>query len=330
AAPDLNLIAGVLGRLEIERFASPRLAALRSDLDVEGVRPSRRIARLNRLVALVDSRANMAMAVIGPLLLWDLHLSYAIEDWRRVSGFAVRRWMSAAGEMEAISSIAGDSYEHPGYVFPEFVAEQPYFSGEGLGHPLLPEGRVVRNDVYLARDLRVLIVSGSNMSGKSTLLRAIGVNAVLAQAGAPVCARRLRISPLAVGASIRTEDSLHQNTSRFYAEITQLRRILEKTADGMPVLSLFDEVLQGTNSHDRRIGAEAIVQGLVRQGAIGLLTTHDVALADIAGMLSPPGGNVHFEDHLAGGRMHFDYRIRPGVVRKSNAIALMRSVGLEV
>jgi hypothetical protein len=330
AAPDLNLIAGVLGRLETERFASPRLTMLRAELDVEGWPPSRRLAKLNRLVEFVDSRRTMAMAIIGPLLLWDLHLSYAIEDWRRVSGCAMRRWLSAAGEMEAIASIAGHYYEHPGDVFPEFVAGQPYFEAKGLGHPLLPDDRMVRNDVYLAGDNRVLVVSGSNMSGKSTLLRTIGINTVLAQAGAPVRARRLRLSPLAVGASIRTQDSLQNNTSRFYAEITQLRRILEKAGDGIPVLFLIDEILQGTNSHDRRIGAEAIVRALVNRGAIGLLTTHDLALAHIAEVLSPRSANVHFEDYLEDGRIHFDYRMHPGVVQKSNALELMRSVGLQV
>lgn len=330
AAPDLNLIAGVLGRLEIERFNSPRLQTLRAELDIEGWPPSKRLAKLNRLVELVDSRKNMAMAIIRPLLLWDLHLSYAIEDWRRVSGSAMRRWLSAAGEIEAIASIAGHYYEHPDDVFPEFLTEQPYFDSKGIGHPLMPDDRMIRNDVYLAGDLCALVVSGSNMSGKSTLLRTIGINTVLAQAGAPVRARHLRLSSLAVGASIRTEDSLQDNTSRFYAEITKLRRILEKAGRGMPVLFLIDEVLNGTNSHDRLIGAEAIVQSLVNLGAIGLLTTHDLALAHIVEMLSPRGANVHFEDYLEDGRMHFDYRMRPGVVRKSNALELMRSVGLEV
>jgi DNA mismatch repair ATPase MutS len=188
----------------------------------------------------------------------------------------------------------------------------------------------VSNELSLGGELRVLVVSGSNMSGKSTLLRTVGVNAVLAQAGAPVRAKRLRLSPLAVGASIRIQDSLQAGASRFYAEITRLRQIMEKTAAPPPVFFLIDEFLHGTNSHDRRIGAEAIVRGLVERGAIGLVTTHDLALAHIADSLAPRGANVHFEDHLEDGRMRFDYRMRPGVVQKSNAIELMRSVGLEV
>jgi DNA mismatch repair ATPase MutS len=268
--------------------------------------------------------------VVGPLLLWDLHLVYAIERWRRASGPAVRRWLVAVGEMEALSSLAGYHYEHPDDVFPDLNAGTPCFDGEGLGHPLLSEAVTVRNDVRLADELRVLVVSGSNMSGKSTLLRTVGVNAVLAQAGAPVRARRLRLSTLQLGTSIRIEDSLQAGVSRFYAEITRLGTIMRRAGEARPVLFLIDELLHGTNSHDRRIGAEAIVRGLVERGAIGLVTTHDLALAYVAEALGTRGANVHFQDVLEEGRMRFDYRMRPGVVQKSNALALMRSVGLEV
>ncbi len=330
AAHDLGLLVGVLGRLEAERFATERLAALRGELDVEGQPPSRRIARLNALMSLVDSRDHLLLRVVGPLLLWDLHLVYAIERWRRASGPAVRRWLVAVGEMEALSSLAGYHYEHPDDVFPELSAGTPCFDGEGLGHPLLSDAVTVRNDVRLAGELRVLVVSGSNMSGKSTLLRTIGVNAVLAQAGAPVRARRLRLTSLQLGTSIRIEDSLQAGVSRFYAEITRLGLIMRRAGEAPPVLFLIDELLHGTNSHDRRIGAEAIVRGLVERGAIGLVTTHDLALAHVADALGARGANVHFQDVLEDGRMRFDYRMRPGVVQKSNALALMRSVGLDV
>jgi DNA mismatch repair ATPase MutS len=168
------------------------------------------------------------------------------------------------------------------------------------------------------------------MSGKSTLLRTLGVNVVMAQAGATVRARRMRLSPLSTGASIRVTDSLQGGVSRFYAEILRLRQILDLTGGAMPVLFLIDEVLHGTNSHDRRIGAQAVVRELAERGALGLLTTHDLALAGIAESLDGRARNVHFEDHIENGRIHFDYIMRPGVVHKSNAIELMRSVGLEI
>jgi DNA mismatch repair ATPase MutS len=252
-----------------------------------------------------------------------------VEHWRRHSGTAVRRWLAAVGEMEALCSLSCHAFEHPDDPFPEF-AEGACLEAEGVGHPLIPEERVVRNDVRLGGAQQVLIVSGSNMSGKSTLLRTLGVNVVLAQAGAPVRARRLRLSPLSAGASIRVTDSLQGGVSRFYAEILRLRQILDLTGGPLAVLFLIDEVLHGTNSHDRSIGAQAVVRELAERGAIGLLTTHDLALAGIAESLEGRAVNVHFEDHIEDGRIHFDYIMRPGVVHKSNAIELMRSVGLEI
>ena len=327
---NLALLSDVMSRLERERFSSPHLVELRAALDVEGLPPSRQIARLNGLINLLDARRNMMFAPVAALLLWPIQFAFAIERWRQSSGPAVPRWLAAVGELEALSSLAGYSYEHPQYPFPELVAGGARFEGEGLGHPLIPESRSVRTDLRLSDELRVLIVSGSNMSGKSTLLRTVGTNTVLAMAGAPVCARRLRLSPLQVAASIRIQDSLQAGASRFYAEIMRLRQIVELTGGPLPVLFLLDEILHGTNSHDRRIGAEGVVRGLIERGAIGLVTTHDLALAQIAEVLAPRAANVHFEDHLEGGKMTFDYLLRPGVTQRSNALELMRSVGLEV
>jgi DNA mismatch repair ATPase MutS len=278
----------------------------------------------------MDSRDNVFVRILEPFLLWTPHQAVRVEHWRQRSGSAVRRWLTALGEMEALCSLSAHAFEHPADPFPEFAAEGPLLEADGVAHPLLPEDRAVRNDVCLGGTLQLLIVSGSNMSGKSTLLRTLGVNAVLAQAGAPVRARRLRLSPLKVGASIRVSDSLQGGVSRFYAEILRLRQILDLTSQSGSVLFLVDEFLHGTNSHDRRIGAEALVRGLVQRGAVGLITTHDLALADIAETFGDRARNIHFEDYLEDGQIRFDYRMRPGVVRKSNAIELMRSVGLEI
>lgn len=327
---DLALLSEVLSRLERERFSSSRLIQLRSALDVEGKAPSQQIARLNRLIELLDSRRNLFFAPLATILLWPVQCAIAIERWRQSSGPAVARWLAAVGELEALSSLAAYSYEHPHDPFPELVPGAARFEGEGLGHPLLPEARNVRTTLRLSEEPSVLIVSGSNMSGKSTLLRTVGTNTVLALAGAPVRAHRLRLSPLQVGASIRIQDSLQAGASRFYAEITRLRQIVELTKATPPVLFLLDEILHGTNSHDRRIGAEGVVRGLIERDAIGLVTTHDLALTRIADELSSRAANVHFEDHLEGGQMTFDYLLRPGVLQRSNALELMRSVGLEV
>jgi hypothetical protein len=330
ACSDLKLLSLVLARMGKERFRTDALVRLSKALECDGLPPSRSIARLNRLIVLLDSRKNQIFAPIAFILLWQVQLAFLIENWRRSNGHAIAGWLDAVAELEALSSIAGYAYEHPGDPFPELSEEAPWFEGQGLGHPLIPEHKCVRNDLLLTKEMRVLIVSGSNMSGKSTLLRTVGVNAVLALAGAPVRAHCLRIAPMAIGASIRVMDSLQEGTSRFYGEIKRLQQLVQLAEGPLPLLFLLDELLHGTNSHDRRTGAEAVVKGMVRRGASGLLTTHDLALAHIAESLAPEAANVHFEDHLENGRITFDYHLKPGVVRKSNALELMRSIGLEV
>ena len=330
AAHELKLLSGVLACLEAEKFHARLLAALRASLDSEGDPPSKRLGRLDRLMELLDSRHHLLLRVIEPFTLWTMHVAFAVESWRRHNGAAVRRWLTATGEMEALCSFASHAFEHPDDVFPEFAEGTSCLDAQAIGHPFIPEGQVVRNDVRIGGELRLMIVSGSNMSGKSTLLRTLGVNVVMAQAGAPVRADALRMSPLALGASIRISDSLQSGVSRFYAEILRLRQILDLTAGPRRVLFLIDEFLQGTNSHDRRIGAEALVRTLVERGAIGLITTHDLALAEITQVLGERAVNVHFEDRIQDGQMHFDHQLRAGVVQKSNAIELMRSVGLEI
>jgi len=253
-----------------------------------------------------------------------------VESWRVRTGPALRRWLASVGEFEALTSLGAYAYEHPADVFPEFTETSPCFEAEGLAHPLLSDRDAVRNDLSFGRDLRVLIISGPNMAGKSTFTRAVGINAVLAQGGAPVRARRLRLSPVAVGASICVLDSLQGGISRFYAEIRRLKQISDMTHGPLAALFLLDEFLQGTNSHDRRLGAEAMVRSLVERGAIGLVTTHDLALAEIAEKLGPRAANVHFQDRLEDGKLVFDYRLQPGVVETSNALNLMRSIGLDV
>jgi DNA mismatch repair ATPase MutS len=232
--------------------------------------------------------------------------------------------------MEALCSLASFAFERPEYPFPEIVEGSTVLEAEDVRHPLLLRAQCVPNTITLGGDLQLLVISGSNMSGKSTLLRTVGTNVTLALAGAPVSAQRMKLSPLAIGATLRVQDSLLGGTSRFYAEIQRLRDIMELTEKSLPVLLLLDEILYGTNSHDRTIGAEAVIRGLVEQGAIGFVTTHDLALAKVADALAPRAANAHFEDRLEDGKMIFDYMLRPGVVQRSNALALMRAVGLKV
>lgn len=327
---DLQILSLLLERLEKEEWKSEKLRQLRAALDTEGQPPSKAIGKLVLLIEWLNSRLNpLFAAVAAPLLLWSTQFAFAIEHWRSEHGGAIGRWLDAVGELEALCSLSAFAYEHPDAPFPQIVESGTQLEGEDLKHPLLPDAQCVPNSVKLDAERQLLIISGSNMSGKSTLLRTVGVNAVLAFAGAPVRAKRLQLSILAVGATIRVMDSLQHGTSRFYAEIQRLRDIME-LAKKMPVLFLLDEILHGTNSHDRAVGAEAVIRGLIDRGAIGLVTTHDLALTKLAESLAPRAANFHFQDHLENGRMVFDYRLHSGVVQKSNALALMRAVGLEV
>jgi hypothetical protein len=330
AARELGLLAGVLARLEREQFVAPRLVELRTALQSQSLPPSRWIARLNRLMEYLDSGHNLIVRSIDPFVFWTFQCACAVESWRKQTGPAVRGWLAVVGEFEALSSLRNYAYEHPADVFPEFSETLPCFEAEGLAHPLLSDRSAVRNDLSFGSDLRVLIISGPNMAGKSTFVRSVGINVVLAQSGAPVRARRLRLSPLAVGASICVLDSLQGGISRFYAEIRRLKQIVDLTQEPTAVLFLLDEFLGGTNSQDRRLGAEAMVRRLVGHGAIGLVTTHDLALAKIAVGLGPRAANAHFQDRLEDGKLLFDYRLQPGIVETSNALDLMRSIGLDV
>jgi hypothetical protein len=327
---DLSHLAGLLACVESEAFTAPRLKALQAALIAEGEPPSLRLRELAELIARIDATKNQFFGLIAPFLLWTTRAALAAEDWRHAAGPALGRWVEVVGEAEALAALATYTAENPGDVFPELEPSGLLFEAAGLGHPLLPRDRCVPNDVTLNADTRLLVVSGSNMAGKSTLLRAVGVAAVMAQAGGPVRAAKLRLTQFAVGATLRIQDSLQSGRSRFFAEITRLRQIVALADGPRPVLFLLDEILHGTNSHDRRVGAAAVLRGLLHRPAVGLVTTHDLALTRIADELAPHAVNVHFADEFRGGELHFDYRLRPGVVEHSNALALMRAVGLEV
>jgi MutS domain V len=327
---DLKLFAALLLRIERNEFTAPPLKELVRRLSSHTLPASATLARLARVIDFSAARSNPILRLLDVPLLYSLHVALAAERWRGTHGKVIRQWVDALGEFEALSSLAAYSYEHPADPFPDFTDGPAAFVATELGHPLIPAAKCVRNSVSIAGTTRMLLVSGSNMSGKSTLLRTVGINTVLAMAGAPVRARSLRLTPLQVGASIRVNDSLHEGSSRFYAEITRLREIYALLDHGPALLFLLDELLQGTNSKDRLTGAEGIVRAFVAAGAIGLVSTHDLALTDIGGLPAGTLRNVHFQDDLSDGQMRFDFTLRDGVVTKSNGIELMRAIGLKV
>jgi ABC-type multidrug transport system fused ATPase/permease subunit len=322
----------MIAAVEAEAFEAPLLQGLRERLSSGKRRASEEIAALERIVGFVDARRNEVFRLfIGPLLQWDVHCAFALLRWRRRAGPHVRGWLEVLGEVEALASLAGFAFEHPTFAWPD-LADGPVIEARDLAHPLLPDGRRVGNDVVLPSAGHALVVTGSNMSGKSTLLRALGVNAVLAFAGAPVCAAALRIGAARVATSMRIEDSLEEGVSHFYAELRRLKRVLDLAHETgrPPVLFLLDEILHGTNSRERVLGACAVVRVLVERGALGAVSTHDLGITALERELGGRAENVHFEEQVAGETMTFDYVLRPGIVQSSNALRLMRAVGIAV
>ncbi len=331
ACHNLEAIAEVVRLLENEKFVSPLLKDLQSRFSGAGVSASEGIARLSYLCELENSRLNIVLRALDLPLLFSLQVGFALQRWRNKYASHVTSWTDALGQIEALLSLATFSYEHPEDAFPEFNTPSVSLSlaAESIGHPLISSAVCVRNSVRLGGDQQIVMISGSNMSGKSTLLRAIGINAVLAMAGSTVRASRMHLSAVNVGASINISDSLQKGVSHFYAEISRIRAVVDLANHG-PVLFLFDEILQGTNSHDRRVGAEGVVGALLKRNAIGLITTHDLSLTELSKIFPHHITNMHFQEKLEAGKLSFDYQLRGGVVTTSNGVELMRSIGLEV
>ena len=316
----LGRFADVFAVIEAETFEAPELRRLQGKLrhddakGAKGARVTREMAALGRIIGFVNARQNEVFRLfIAPVLLWDFHCAVALDRWRTRAGPHVRGWFAALGELEAVASLAGFAFEGPERCWPELEA-RPCLEGQALGHPLLAADHCVDNDVVLPRPGCALVVTGSNMSGKSTLLRAIGLNAVLAMAGAPVCAKRLVIGRATVATSMRISDSLEAGVSHFLAELKKIKRVVDLARGRPPVLFLLDEILHGTNSRERLIGARAIVRSLTDLGAYGAVSTHDLGLAEPVVELEGRVENVHFQEQ----------------VESANALRLMRAGGLDV
>jgi hypothetical protein len=328
--------AGMMTQLCDASFEAPLLQESRAALRADGHDAPVRLRHLDRLAALVIPRGSLLYIPIQAMTLWDVHVLDALEHWQRDAGSRVRRWLEVIGEVEALMSFAGMAYDEPDWAYPDVNTPHDRFEAEGLAHPLLPRDRVA-NDVMVGPPGTFLLVTGSNMSGKSTLLRAIGTNAILAGAGAPVCAARLRMPPVTIGTSGHVEDSLTQGVSFFMAELQRLKQVVDLATvtreAGGQFLFLLDEILQGTNTAERQIAARRIIRHLIAQGAIGAVSTHDLSLADTAS-LNHAAHPIHFRETFATGpdgvTMSFDYLTREGIATSSNALRLMELVGLDI
>lgn len=330
ASDDLTLLGQTLALFQRESFPPGRLTDLQESLRTHGTAPAEALRSLARIVNPLESRHSLFTRLLDLVIYWSAQLVFAAERWQRRFGPSIRTWIDVVGELEALASLSAFAYEHPAYAFPDVTETAPCFFASELAHPLLPAAAAVANDVALDGGGRIMILSGPNMAGKSTFIRAIGVNAVLAQCGAPVCARSLRMSPLQVAASICVLDSLSGGVSRFYAEIGRIKLIADLAGASMPVLFLLDELLSGTNSHDRFIATRFVLQMMASRNTIGIVSTHDLALTQIAADMPDRVFNAHFEDRIEGDRLIFDYKLKPGVVQTSNALHLMRAIGLGV
>jgi hypothetical protein len=330
----LREYAGLVARIQGQEFVSAPLRAIRDALTAE-CDARLELERLGWLTELAELRhTGMFYAVLHFTTLWDLHVLWGLERWQRRAGRHVREWGDHVAEIDAASALAGMPHDEEGWSFPELAEAGDRFEAEGLAHPLLAATDRVANDVTVGPPGSFLMVTGSNMSGKSTLLRAIGVNAVLALAGGPVCAARLRVPPLAVHTSMRVEDSLERGVSLFMAELHQLKRVVDAgdTAGGGPLLLyLLDEILHGTNTAERQVAVREVLGHLLGRPAIGAISTHDLELAN-AEPLASAAVPVHFREtiHPEGHEppMTFDYVLREGVATSTNALKLVRLVGL--
>lgn len=333
--------AQVFALLAEEKLSGELLAEQQAEIQAGGQGAHLWMERLAKRVVLSDARhSGLLHGALTGLLLWDFHTLWLIERWQAAAGPHARRWLEALGVIEALAALAELTFGHPTWAFPRVALQgpedaPPAFTAQGLGHPLLPPARRVDNDVTVGPPGTLLFVTGSNMSGKSTLLRAIGLNAALAQAGGPVCAAALTLPPVALGTSILVEDSLTRGVSFFMAELERLKEIVDQAdqhrrAGGPRLLFLLDEVLRGTNATERRIAVERVLRHLIEAGAIGAVSTHDLALAEAPGLAGAIQA-VHFRETLhPGGRpaMTFDYRLRPGIAPTTNALQLLEMVGL--
>ena len=320
----------LLEAIETSTADAELLNELRARLRQGNATPSRAMGQLRSAVSYFELRyQGLIYPFANMFLLWDVHCTVKLERWQQRFGKAARDWFHVLGEIEGLSSLAGLAFDEPKFCFPELVSEARFLA-EGLAHPLIPASGRVGNDVSLPGKSSALLVTGSNMSGKSTLLRSLGVAYALAYSGGPVCATRFEIGSLRLATSLRIRDSLEEGISHFYAELHKLKAVLDATTEPMPVLFLLDEILHGTNSRERQIGARWILGELLQRGALGAVSTHDMELCRLSPELMTHTRLVHLREDVKGQEMTFDYRLREGPVSEGNALRLMRRIGLAV
>ncbi|TGE33485.1 MutS family DNA mismatch repair protein [Desulfosporosinus sp. Sb-LF] len=319
----------MLERFEKRTFQSDYLQALKKGLyDRDGKTAFEQIRKLSCLAELIANRGNAMFLIINILTLWDIQCMIALESWKEKSGRSLGRWVDTIAELEALSSLAIIHMDHPTWGFPEITSESSGIGAVKMGHPLL--GNSVCNDLAMEKDSGILLITGSNMSGKSTLLRTVGINLVLAYVGAPVCAQRFNCSMLRIYTCMRVSDNLGENISSFYAELLRIKQIVSASKTESKIFFLLDEIFKGTNSQDRHAGAKVLIRQLSKVGAMGMVSTHDLELGDLERESNRRIRNYHFREFYRNDEIHFDYKLRPGISTTRNAMYLIKMAGIDV
>lgn len=330
-APQLGSLSKSAGWIEKKEFHASLLATIKKKYESNTGTSSQTIRRLKKILDMLDIRLNpLVFLPLNTFFFWDLQQAFALEKWKANNKNNIGNWFDALAAMECLSSVATLSFNHPHWVFPSFSNDAGVFIAEELGHPLLPEDKMIPSSFFTSGTGQMNLITGSNMAGKSTFLRSVGVNIVLAMMGAPVCARSLTLSPMKVMSSMRVNDNLEESTSTFYAELKKLKEIIETVNRNEKVFLLLDEILRGTNSADRHAGSKALIQQLIHHQAAGLIATHDLELAKLVNEFPDQVHNYHFDVQVANDELYFDYKLKKGVCQSMNASLLMKKIGIEL
>jgi len=325
----IRIYEKMLERFEKRTFKSEYLQELKKGLyDRDGKAAFEQIRKLSGLAELISNRGNAMFLVFNILTLWDIQCMIALESWKERSGRSLGRWVDAVAELEGLASLAIIHFDHQEWALPEIVAENSGLVAAGMGHPLLANSTC--NDLSIEKRSGILLITGSNMSGKSTLLRTIGINLVLAYAGAPVCAQRFSCSIMRIYTCMRVSDNLGENISSFYAELLRIKQIVSASKTEKRIFFLLDEIFKGTNSQDRHAGAKVLIRQLGKTGAMGLVSTHDLELGDLERESDRKIRNYHFREFYKNDEIHFDYKLRPGISTTRNAMYLIKMAGIDV
>jgi len=328
---EISTLEKLINRIEQRSFSSSLLKHLQQEVRPDGQTASKQVKELRAILDRFDMRLNIAgLLFLNSFLLWDVLQMIALNEWRRRNKTYVQKWFAAVAEMEVLNTLAAVHFSQPSWQLPAFSKEDFCFRGRAVGHPLIPSTSRVTSDFFMQGKPKIALVTGSNMAGKSTFLRSLGINTILAQMGAPVCAQALELSPLRLMSSMRIADNLAENTSTFYAELKKLKTIIEAVNRGEHLLVLLDEILRGTNSYDRHTGSAALVEQMIRHNAVAVIATHDVELATLQSRYPAAIENYHFDVQVEGEELYFDYRLKPGVCTSLNASILMKKIGIEL